>query len=58
MLTGGKISPADLDLLTVTDSPEEVLQQVTQEMIEAGTLEAKEQAARDETRKAFKKKSS
>lgn len=58
MLTGGKISPADLDLLTVTDSPEEVLQQVTQAMIEAGTLEAKEQAARDETRKAFQRKSS
>lgn len=58
MLMGGKISPADLDLLTVTDSPEEVLQQITQAMIEAGTLEAKEQAARDETRKAFQKKSS
>lgn len=58
MLTGGKISPADLDLLTVADSPKEVLQQVTQAMIEAGTLEAKEQAARDETRKALQKKSS
>lgn len=58
MLTGGKISPADLELLTIADSPEEVLQQVTRAMIEAGTLEAKEQAAREETRKAFQKKSS
>lgn len=58
MLTGGKIAPADLDLLTFADSPEEVLEQVTRAMIEAGTLEAKEQAAREETRKAMQKKSS
>lgn len=58
MLTGGKISPADLDLLTVADSPEEVLEHVTRAMIEAGTLEAKEHAAREETRKALQKKSS
>ena len=56
MLTGKKISPADLDLLVITDSPEEVLHLVKRAMIEAGTLGAKEQAAREETRKALQKK--
>ena len=55
MLAGGKISPADLDLITVTDSPEEVREQVTQAMIEGGWLESKERAAREETRKAYQK---
>ncbi len=57
LLAGGKIAPADLDLLTVTDSPEEVLQQVTRAMIEGGRLEPKEQAAREATQKAYQKKS-
>jgi uncharacterized protein (TIGR00730 family) len=56
LLEGGKISPADLDLITVTDSPEEVRDLVTHAMIKGGLLESKEQAAREETRKAYQKK--
>ena len=56
MLADGKISPADLDLLHITDSPEEVRDLVTKAMIESGRLKAKEQAAREATRKAYQKK--
>lgn len=58
MLAGGKISPADLDLVTVTDSPVEVRDQVTRAMVEGGWLASKEEAAREETRKAYQKKGS
>lgn len=57
MLAGGKISPADLDLLAVTDSPEEVRRLVTSAMIEGGWLEPKEAAAREATRRAFQETS-
>ncbi len=56
MLAGGKISPADLNLLAVTDSPEDVRDQVTRAMAAGGWLEVKEQAAREETRKVMQKK--
>lgn len=56
VMPGGKIATADLNLLTVTDSPEEVRQQVTRAMIEGGWLESKEHAAREETRKVLQKK--
>jgi uncharacterized protein (TIGR00730 family) len=50
---GGKISPADLDLLQVTDSPEGVRQLVIQAMVEGGWLQEKEEAARQETRRVY-----
>lgn len=56
VLAGGKISPADLDLITVTDSPQEVRELVMRAMIEGGWLQQKEQAAREETRKAYQKR--
>jgi uncharacterized protein (TIGR00730 family) len=56
MLPGGKIAAADLNLLTITDSPQEVRDTVTRSMIEGGWLEPKEHAAREETRKAYQKK--
>jgi uncharacterized protein (TIGR00730 family) len=51
----GKISPADLDLLQVTDSPEQVRQLVMQAMLQGGWLEEKEEAARQETRRVYQK---
>lgn len=56
LLAGGKISPADLDLMTVTDSPEAVRDQVTRAMLEGGWLKGKEDAAREATRRVYQKK--
>jgi uncharacterized protein (TIGR00730 family) len=56
MLPGGKISPADLDLIVVTDSPEKVRDLIMEAMIEGGWCEEKEEAAREETRKVYQKK--
>jgi uncharacterized protein (TIGR00730 family) len=53
VLAGGKISPADLDLVVVTDSPEEVRDLIMTAMIDGGWCEKKETAAREETRRAF-----
>jgi uncharacterized protein (TIGR00730 family) len=53
MLPGGKISPADLDLITVTDSPEEVRDLIKDAMIQGGILKEKEEAARQETRRVY-----
>jgi hypothetical protein len=55
LLAGGKISPADLDLMTVTDSPEAVRDQVTRAMLEGGWLKGKEDAAREATRRVYQK---
>jgi uncharacterized protein (TIGR00730 family) len=55
ILPGGKIAPADLDLMTVTDSPEEVRDLIARAMIAGGWLESKEHAAREETRKVYQK---
>ena len=56
LLAGGKVAAADLELMTVTDSPEEVRDLVTHAMVEGGYLELKEEAARKETRRAYQKK--
>jgi uncharacterized protein (TIGR00730 family) len=53
MLTGGKISPADLDLITLTDSPEEVRDLVISSMDQSEAWVAREEGARRETSKAL-----
>jgi uncharacterized protein (TIGR00730 family) len=53
MLTGGKISPADLDLITLTDSPEEVRDLVISSMDQSEAWVAREEGARKETSRAF-----
>jgi uncharacterized protein (TIGR00730 family) len=49
----GKISPADLDLLLVTDSPQEVCDFVMDSIEESGDRQARETAAQDVTRRVF-----
>jgi uncharacterized protein (TIGR00730 family) len=51
----GKIAEADLELIEVTDSPQKVRELVMGAMIEGGWFEGKEEAAREETRKAYQK---
>ncbi|GAB4416911.1 MAG: hypothetical protein Fur0044_12470 [Anaerolineae bacterium] len=53
LLAGGKISPADLDLLVITDSPPEVRDLILQAMGDSGQREEKEDAAREETQKVY-----
>jgi uncharacterized protein (TIGR00730 family) len=53
MLSAGNISQADLDLMVVSDSEEEVRDMIMEAMIEGGWCKSKEEAARDETRKAY-----
>jgi len=53
MLAEGKISAADLDLIVVTDSPQEVRDLIVKAMVEGGWCEEKEEAAREETRKVY-----
>ena len=55
MLARGKISAADLDLIVVTDSPQKVRDLILEAMIEGGWCEEKEEAVRQETRKAYQK---
>jgi uncharacterized protein (TIGR00730 family) len=55
VLVEGKISPADLDLLIVTDSPQEVYDIIMKAMV-AGETHKKEEAAREETRKVYESK--
>jgi uncharacterized protein (TIGR00730 family) len=52
-LADGKISPADLDLITVSDSPQEVCDLIRTALIEEGWLEAKEAAARQVTEQVY-----
>jgi uncharacterized protein (TIGR00730 family) len=54
LLADGKISPADLDLLTMSDSPEEVCELIRTAMEENGWLRAKEEAARQVTESVYK----
>jgi uncharacterized protein (TIGR00730 family) len=58
VLTGGKISAPDLDLIVITDSPEEVRDLVMDAMKKGGWIEKKEEAAREETRKVYERKDS
>ncbi len=55
MLPGGKIASADLDLLQVTDSPQQVRDLIIEAMNKDEFCQDKEQAARDETRRVFQK---
>jgi uncharacterized protein (TIGR00730 family) len=58
VLAGGKISAPDLDLITITDSPEEVRDLVIEAMKKGGWIEKKEEKARRETRRVYERKSS
>jgi uncharacterized protein (TIGR00730 family) len=53
LLAGGKISSPDLELLTISDSPQEVRDIITDVLVEGGWLEAKEAAARKVTEEVF-----
>ncbi len=55
MLPGGKVASADLDLLQLTDSPEEVRDLIVASMNKGGWCEQNEQAARDVTRKVYQR---
>jgi uncharacterized protein (TIGR00730 family) len=55
MLAEGKISPSDLDLMVVTDSPQEVRDLILETMRDESSSEQREQAAREETRKAYQR---
>jgi uncharacterized protein (TIGR00730 family) len=53
MLGEGKISAPDLELLIITDSPEEVRDVIVQSIEDGGWREKQEEGAREETRRAF-----
>lgn len=53
MLAAGNISPADLDLIVVTDSPQEVRDLIMKAIAEGRWRETDEEAARQETKKAY-----
>lgn len=53
LLAGGKIAPADLDLLVVTDSPQQVCDMIMEAMRTSGEFRQKEEAAREETEKVY-----
>lgn len=55
MLSEGKISPSDLDLIVITDSPQEVRDLVLKAMQDKVWCEQREEAARQETRKAYQR---
>jgi uncharacterized protein (TIGR00730 family) len=57
VLAGGKISGPDLDLITITDSPEEVRDLIIEAMKKGGWIEKKEEKARHETRRVYERKS-
>jgi uncharacterized protein (TIGR00730 family) len=54
MLRAGNIADPDLDLIVVTDSPEEVRDLIVEAMVEEGRWEPKGEAARDVTRHVYK----
>ena len=51
----GKVAPADLDLLIVTDSPEQARDVIVQASQNGGWRREQEAGAREETRKVFEK---
>ena len=55
VLPGGKIAPADLDLMVITDSPEKVRDLIVEAMVQGGWIDEKEEAARAETRKVYQR---
>jgi uncharacterized protein (TIGR00730 family) len=55
MLAGGKIAGPDLDLMVVSDSPEEVRDLIVDAMVEGGWIESKEEAARQVTRRVYRR---
>ncbi len=56
MLASGKIAEADLNLLVLADSPEQVRDLMISALIEGGWCHTCEEAAREETRKALQKR--
>lgn len=56
MLLQGKVSPADLNLLVVTDSPEEVRDTILASIQQANPRSSTEHAAREATREAYQKR--
>jgi uncharacterized protein (TIGR00730 family) len=54
MLAGGKIGKADLDLMVLSDSPQEIRDLIMEAMVEGGWCEEKEEAARQETQRAYR----
>jgi predicted Rossmann-fold nucleotide-binding protein len=52
MLAGGKISPDDLDLLILTDSPEEARDAIVNSLRDRGRMR-QEEGARQVARKAY-----
>jgi uncharacterized protein (TIGR00730 family) len=56
MLAAGKISQHDLDLMVVSDSPEQVRDMVVAAMQKDGWLPETEAGSRDATRKAYQRK--
>lgn len=53
MLDDGKVSAADLDLITISDSPQEVCDLVMSAMVEGGWCAEREEAARAVTETVF-----
>jgi uncharacterized protein (TIGR00730 family) len=56
LLAGGKIAEADLSLVTMADTPQQVRDLVVSAMIEGGWCKTCEEAAREETRKVYQKR--
>jgi len=56
MIAGGKIAEADLNLITLTDSPQEARDLILKSMVEGGWLKEKEAAAREETRRVYQRR--
>ena len=57
VLVEGKISPEDLDIFICTDSPEEVREVIIAALKKSGWIEEKEEAAQEETRRAYQEAS-
>lgn len=56
-LTGGKIAPADMDLLLIADTPEQVLHLILTAAQDPGVQTEKEQRAHGHARRAYGRKS-
>jgi uncharacterized protein (TIGR00730 family) len=54
MLSGGKIARPDLDLMVVSDTPQQVRDLILDAMVEQGWSEPREEAAREVTRRVFR----